>query len=74
MLTPVILIFVFIITFSTYFNAFKNLVKKNGGDVKDADKFLKIMVEKLFPLMIPIGIIFASGLYCITVVRDRVIG
>lgn len=74
MLTPLILIVVFIITFSTYFVAFKNLVEKNGGEVEDADKVLKIVVEKFFPFMIPIGMILASGLYCITVVRDRQMG
>lgn len=74
MMVPVVFIMTFMITFITYFQVLTKLIDKNGGDISEADKALKIILETVFPFLIPFGIVISSGLYCVTPVRDRELG
>lgn len=40
-------------------------------DTKDIDRINKSLLTGIFPVLMPIGMVLSSGLYCLSQVKDR---
>lgn len=75
MITPLMFILIIVVSLSVYSTAIANAIGKmtGGGSASNSSTF-NIILQTAFPLLIPIGFILGSGLYCITCVRDKELG
>jgi hypothetical protein len=74
MITPLMFILIIVVSLSVYSTAITNAVGKMAGGGAQTSGTFMIILQFAFPVLIPIGFILGSGLYCITCVRDRELG